>query len=304
MQLGFGVPVSGPWATAANQVEIARRAEELGYASLWTFQRLLYPADASGPRWAPTYRSVTDPVVTLAYLAGRTSRIRLGVAVLNMPWFSPVLLAKQLTALDLVSDGRLDAGLGLGWSREEYAAAGVSYEGRGRRAEEFLRCLTAIWTDEPVAFSGEFYLMPPAYVEPKPVQRPHPPLLLGGSSEPALRRAGRLTAGWISGSGQDLAGIGDAIGTVRAAAVEAGRDPGGLRFVCRGVVRLRPGGRPDRRPLTGSLEEIRADLNDLAAAGVTEVFVDLNFDRDIGSSDADPKAAMQRAHELLDALAP
>jgi probable F420-dependent oxidoreductase len=305
--MGFAVPVAGSWATPANQVELARRAEELGYASVWTFQRLLFPADPAGPdaaRWRPVYRRVHDPLVTLAYLAGHTSRVRLGVAVLNMPWFSPILLAKQTATLDAVSGGRLDLGLGLGWSREEYAAAGVPFDRRGARAEEFLACLRALWTEDVVDFHGEFHDVSRAYVEPKPVQRPHPPLLLGGSAEPALQRAGRVADGWISSSGQDLASIGSAIRVVADAATAAGRDPAALRYVCRGVVRLRTETGDQRRPLTGSLEQILADCAVLAEQGVTEMFVDLNFDADIGVVDADPAASMARAHELLDALAP
>jgi probable F420-dependent oxidoreductase len=306
--IGFAVPLAGSWATPANQVELARRAEELGYASVWTFQRLLFPADREGPdaaRWQPVYRSVHDPLVTLAYLAAHTTRVRLGVAVLNMPWFSPILLAKQAATLDAVSGGRLDLGLGLGWSRQEYAAAGAPFERRGARAEEFLACLKALWTEDLVDFHGEFHDVSRAHVDPKPVQKPHPPLLLGGSAEPALRRAGRVADGWISSSGQDLASIGSAIKVVADAATSAGRDPGALRFVCRGVVRLRTGtDAVDRRPLTGSLDQIRADCAQLAEHGVTEMFVDLNFDRQIGTVEADPAASMARAHELLDALAP
>ncbi len=307
MQMGFAVPLAGSWATPANQVEVAQRAEELGYASLWTFQRLLFPADREGPdaaRWQPVYRSVHDPLITLAYLAAHTSRVRLGVAVLNMPWFSPILLAKQSASLDAVSGGRLDLGLGLGWSKQEYDAAGAPFERRGARAEEFVACLKAIWTEDPVDFSGEFHRVAGAHVDPKPVQRPHPPLLLGGSAEPALRRAGRVSDGWISSSGQDLAAIGAAIRVVADAAAEAGRDPATLRFVSRGVVRLRPEVTGERRPLTGSLEQIKADVAEVAEQGVTELFVDLNFDGEIGVVDADPGASMARAHELLDALAP
>ena len=307
MQIGFAVPVAGSWATPGNQVAVARRAEELGYASLWTFQRLLFPADRDGPdadRWRPVYRSVHDPLITLAHLAAHTTRVRLGVAVLNMPWFAPILLAKQTATLDAVSGGRLDLGLGLGWSREEYAAAGAPFDRRGERAEEFLACLKALWTEDVVDFHGEFHDVTRSHVEPKPVQRPHPPLLLGGSAEPALRRAGRVADGWISGSGQDLASIGSAIRVVAEAADAAGRDAGSLRYVCRGVVRLRAGLTGERRPLTGSLEQIREDCAALAGNGVTEMFVDLNFDGDIGVVDADPAASMDRAHELLDALAP
>ncbi len=303
MEIGFAVPVSGSWATPENQVRIARRAEELGYHSLWAFQRLLFPAEPA-TKWAEAYRSVQDPVVTLAYLAGHTERVRLGVAVLNMPFFSPALLAKQAATLDVVSAGRLDLGLGLGWSREEYAASGVPYEHRGRRGEEFLRALHALWTEEVAEFHGDFYDFPPVRLSPKPVQRPHPPVLLGGAAEPALRRAGRLADGWISSSGADLSRLKEPIATVKEAARAAGRDPESLRFVCRGVVRVGPPGNPERRPLTGSYEEIRGDLDMLRAQGVTELFYDLNFDPGIGSPDADPAASMRRAEEALEALAP
>lgn len=304
MQLGFAVPVSGPWATPDNQVAIARRAEELGYHSLWTFQRLLYPVDAADPRWIPSYRQVADPIVTLAYLAGHTERARLGVAVLNTPWYSPILLAKQLASLDQVSHGRLDVGLGLGWAPEEYQAACAEFARRGARSEELVRCLSALWADDPVEFRGEFFEVPPSHVAPKPVQRPGPPILLGGFAPAALSRAGRLCDGWVSSSRADLGALGESIAQVRKAATEAGRDPDALRFVCRGVVRLRPPGAPDRRRLTGAVDEVRADMADLAAQGVTEMFLDLNFDPDVGGPDTDAAASLRRAHEALEAFAP
>jgi probable F420-dependent oxidoreductase len=312
VQLGFAVPVAGSWATPDNQVTVARRAEELGYASLWSFQRLLFPADPQeqqNPRWQPTYRSVHDPLVTLAFLAAHTTRARLGVAVVNMPWYSPLLLAKMVSTLDAVSGGRVDLGLGLGWSPMEYAAAGAPFERRGARSDEFLECLAAIWTDDPVDWHGEFHDVGPAHVHPPPVQRPHPPILLGGAAPAALRRAGRLTQGWVSSSGQDLASIGSSNELVRAAARDAGRDDAALRFVCRGVVRVREPGRDEasagqRRLLTGPLEQVRADLETVAAQGVTELFVDQNIDRQIGSPDAHPAESMDRAQEVLEALAP
>ena len=141
------------------------------------------------------------------------------------------------------------------------------------------------------------------------MQRPRPPILLGGLSEPALRRAGRLADGWVSSSRADLTTIGASIDVVKAAAAAAGRDPRALRFVCRGVVRVRDDAAAgaadgDRRPLTGSYDQIRADLADLAAQGLTEVFVDLNFDPEISGPGADPDRAVARAVEILDALAP
>ncbi len=301
MLLGFAVPISGSWATAANCVHVARRAEALGYSSLWTFQRLLSPVEGDAPVLDPQYRSVHDPLITLAHLAGHTTTARLGVAVVNMPYYAPIVLAKLLTTLDHVSGGRLDVGLGNGWLAEEFEAVGVSPARRGARADEHLRCLRAIWSQDVVEHEGDFYRVPRARVDPKPVQRPHPPLLLGATAEPALRRAGRLADGWISGSRADLARIDEPIGIVRRAALDAGRDPESLRFVCRGVVRA---GATTRAPLAGSFDDIRADLAALGEKGVTETFVDLNFDPEIGSPDVDPAIALQRAEEVLEALAP
>jgi probable F420-dependent oxidoreductase len=299
--LGFGLPVSGSWATPANWVRIARRAEELGYSSLWTFQRLLSPLDGGDPVLAPQYRHVHDPLAVLAHVAGHTSAVRLGVAVVNMPYSAPIVLAKTLTTIDHLSDGRLDAGLGIGWLPPELEAAGTTAARRGARAEDYLKCLRAIWTDEIVDYEGAFYRVPRSRVDPKPVQRPHPPVLLGGGADAALRRAGRMADGWISSSQADLTRIDESIDKVRTGAVEAGRDAEALRFVCRGVVKVRTG---ERAPLTGSLDDVRADLADLAAKGITETFVDLNFDPTIGNPEADAAASMDRAEEVLEALSP
>ena len=297
MLIGFGLPVSGGWATPENVGRFAARAEELGYHSLWTFQRLLVGADQP---LDPVYRSVLDPVVALAFVAARTSRIRLGVAVVNLPFVSPAYLAKQAATLDVLAGGRLDLGLGVGWSPVEFAATGAPQERRGARAEEYLQVLHALWSGGVSEFSGEFYTVPPSRMAPAPVQRPGPPVLLGGSAPAALRRAGRLAAGWISRSGTDLSRIAEDIAVVRMAAAKAGRDPAEVRAVCRGV--LRPG---TRGPLlSGSVEQIRADSERLGEQGVTELFYDLNWDPLIGSPDADPDAATQRAEELLVALAP
>jgi probable F420-dependent oxidoreductase len=302
LRLGFGLPVSGSWARTSNLVRIATRAEELGYDSLWAFQRLLHPAEGD---WGPMYRAVQDPLVTLAHIAALTERPRLGVAVVNAPFYSPILLAKQLSTLDELSGGRLDAGLGLGWAKEEFVAAGVDYARRGARTEEFIACLKAIWTEEVVSFDGEFYRMPAAVVDPKPLQRPHPPLLLGGTAERALRRVGRIADGWISSSRHDLRGIGADLELMRGAARDAGRDPDQLRFIVRGVLTLtdEPAG-ADRRPLQGDAGQIREDYERLAGEGVTELFIDPNFDPEVGSPDADPAASMRRAEQLLTAFAP
>lgn len=299
MRMGFGIPVSGSWATPDNVVEVARAAERLGYTSLWSFQRTLFPADNPIP---VPYRSVHDPLAISAYVAAVTERIRIGIAIVNLPFYAPIVLAKALTSIDLLSSGRLDAGLGLGWSPDEFTAAGVPMAARGRRADEYLACLRTIWTEELVEFHGEFYDVPRSHVDPKPRQRPHPPVLLGGSAEPALRRAGRLADGWISASRFPAAQVPDAVATIRSAAAEAGRDAGSVRVVVRGSVKVRD--RDEDTALTGTVEKIRRDMADYARHGVTELFVDLNFDERIGTPDAEPRESMRRAHQALEAFAP
>ncbi len=307
MRIGFGLPVAGAWAHPETLADFASRADDLGYDSLWAFQRLLVPADDEP---APVYRSVLDPLVSLGFAAARTSRIRLGVSIVNIPFVSPALLAKQAATLDVLSGGRLDLGLGLGWSPVEFTASGADTARRGARAQEFLAALSTLWSDEVSEFHGEFYEIPPSRMAPKPVQRPGPPILLGGVVPAALRRAGRLAAGWLSSSRANLANISAQAAIVRAAAEEAGRDPALARVVCRGVVQAgafvgatgeRAAGRPR---LAGSYDQIRADTAWLETQGVTEVFYDLNWDPLIGSPDTDPAAATERAGEILEALAP
>lgn len=262
---------------------MARRAEDLGYASAWVFQRLFYPLAprneyyGSPGAWPEAFRSALDPVVALAWAAAHTRTLRLGVSVLVMPFYQPLVLAKQLATLDVVASGRLDVGVGVGWSVDEFEAAGVPADRRGARADEFLKVLTAAWGDDPVEFAGEFYRIPRAHVRPKPVQRPRPPLLVGGYSEAVLRRAATLADGYTGGN-IPLADLEGVVARVRSAARAAGRNPDGFPIVCRGSFRLtaEPLG-AGRRALWGSADEIRDDVARYAAAGVTELFLDPNF---------------------------
>jgi len=304
MKIGFGAPVSGAWATPGNLAAFAARAEQAGYDSLWAFQRLLVPV---GSALEPVYYSVLDPMVALGFAAAGTSRIRLGVAVVNFPFMSPTVLAKQAATVDVLSGGRHELGLGIGWMPEEFEATGASMRGRGARTEEYIAVLRALWADGVSRFSGEFYSVPAGCADPSPAQPGGPPVLLGGSARPALERAGRLADGWVTSSRTDLSRIEDGIEVVRSAARDAGRDPGTIRIICRGVVRAgaeAPGDGGRRLLLSGSYEQIRADTAWLADHGVTEIFYDLNWDPQIGSPDADPAAAVQRAGEILDTLAP
>jgi probable F420-dependent oxidoreductase len=306
IRIGFGAPVSGAWATPQNIATFATRAEQLGYSSLWSFQRLIIPEDKR-TTMEPVYHSVLDPMATLAYAAAVTSRIRLGVAVINAPFVSPAYLAKQAASLDVLSGGRHDLGLGIGWLPEEFELSDAQMARRGARTAEYIRVLHALWADGPSEFSGEFYRVPRGDVAPKPVQPGGPPILLGGLARPALERVGRLADGWVTSSRTDLSRIAELIAIVKEAAAGAGRDPAALRVICRGVVRAgEPQAGPDRQRLllSGDIGQIRADAESLAGQGVTEIFYDLNWDQQIGSPYVDPVAATERAAELLEALAP
>ena len=304
MQIGFGAPVSGAWATPENLASFATRAEQAGYATLWSFQRLIVPAGSS---MEPVYRSVLDPYAALTYAAAVTSTIRLGTAIVNLPFVSPAYLAKQAASLDVLSAGRHDVGLGIGWMPEEFTVSGADMARRGARTAEYVAVLRNLWTRDVSEFSGEFYTVPPGRMLPKPVQPGGPPVLLGGMARPALERIGRIADGWLTSSRTDLSRISAGIAVVRDAAVAAGRDPAMLRVICRGVVRA---GAPafaedgSRLLLSGHVDQIREDADWLSKRGVTELFYDLNWDPLVGAPDADPAAAIARAGELLDALAP
>ncbi|MBB4909710.1 LLM class flavin-dependent oxidoreductase [Actinophytocola algeriensis] len=293
MKIGLGAPVSGAWATPDTLTNVAVRAEELGYDELWTFQRLLVGTE---DHLDPVYQSVLDPLLPLSFAAARTTRIRLGVALVNLPFISPVHLAKQAATLDVLSGGRFDLGLGTGWSRTEFTATGADKARRGHRAEEFVKVLHTLWHDDPASFEGEFYTIPPSRMRPRPVQPGGPPILLGGVVKPALQRAGRVAAGWMSRSATDLDHIADDIAVVKNAAP----DPDRTRIVVRGVVR--PGPRDGR--LTGTYDEIRADADWLGEQGVTDLYYDLNWHDRIGNPDVPLEEATEQAMTIIEALRP
>ena len=164
MKIGFSLPNIGPIGTAEAITKVAQRAEALGYSSLWTIERLLYPLKLQRPypgtpdgHLPEIYKQALDPLDALTYVAAQTKKIKLGTSVLDMPYHNPVVLARRLTTLDVLSNGRLLVGLGLGWNKDEMDATGADMTKRGALADEFLPLLKAIWTDESSRISRKVF---------------------------------------------------------------------------------------------------------------------------------------------------
>ena len=189
---------------------IARRADELGYESVWIWEHVVYPKVIRSkypytPDGAPPFADhrTLDPFVTLAHIAAVTSRIRLGTNIFILPLRNPFLTARAVVTLDVLSRGRVILGAAVGWLEEEFALLGQDFSTRGARADECAQVLRALWTQDDPEFHGRHFDFGSVKFEPKPVQKPHPPILFGGESKAAMRRAARLGDGWLSSGGID-----------------------------------------------------------------------------------------------------
>jgi probable F420-dependent oxidoreductase len=284
MRLGFALPNIGSVATAEAVSKAAQRAEALGFDSLWTVERLLYPLKPQTPYpvtpdglLPEPYKYALDPLETLTFAAAQTKTIALGTSVLDMPYYNPVLLARRLTTLDFLSNGRLQVGLGLGWSKDEMDAAGADMKQRGAMADEFIQVLKAIWTTNPVEFHRKFYHVPKSYINPKPVQRPHPPIYLAAFAPPAMKRLAKMADGWnpVAIPTEGMAQMFDGI---KQQAKEAGRDPSSLKMIVRANLDIteKPLGK-ERTIFAGTLEEVKEDLAACSKIGAHEVFLDPTF---------------------------
>lgn len=223
MKFGVSLGVANP----KYHADIVVTADELGFESVWLPEHLIFPVDMHGSPHpgselppVPPETPVFDAFAYLSHLAALTQRIRLGTHVYLPALRHPFVFARAVQTLDLVSAGRAEVGVGTGWLAAEYAAVGVEFTTRGRRTDETLTIARRLWTEDAVSHDGEFYRFDPVKFEPKPVQKPHPPLHIGGESDAALRRAVRHEAGWI-GLGHTLDSIGDPISRLRAFAEAA-----------------------------------------------------------------------------------
>ncbi|MFI9357905.1 LLM class F420-dependent oxidoreductase [Streptomyces lydicus] len=281
IRLGLGLPQMRQYDIGRDVPDVARAAEETGYESLWVFERVLFPEPATqglynipGLPWPDDYRSVADPLVTLALAVAATRRARLGTSVLVAPLHVPFQLARGLASLDAASGGRVVAGLGSGWSLDEYAAAAVApFEQRGQVLDEVIDVCRAVWGPDPVEYEGALTTVAPSVVGPKP-KGPLPILLPAGSPR-ALRRLVDRADGWMP-VGMGAEALAGQWRQLQELAAERGRkEP--VQSVLR--VNTQHTGKnyegADRRPFQGSVAQIVEDLHAHAAVGVEEILIDL-----------------------------
>lgn len=231
MRFGLFAPVISPSNDAAYLSVLARGAEERGFHALWLGEHVVlfdeyeaeYPYAEDGRIPIGGERGLLEPVTALAFIAAQTERLRLGTGICLVPQRNPVYTAKEIAALDYLSGGRVDFGVGIGWLEEEFKALGVPFAQRGARCREYLAVIESLWRDEVSSFSGEFYELPPCRQYPKPIQQPGPPIWFGGESDAALRRTADLGQGWY-GFNTDVAETTQRLARLDALLAERGRN--------------------------------------------------------------------------------
>ena len=281
MEFGVNLPNMGVLATPENLRILAIRAEELGFDHLWISDHVIYaenitsyyPYNPSSPHVDPEV-TYLEPLSVLCYLAGCTQRIKLGPHVLILPYRNPVLAAKMIATLDYLSAGRVILGVGVGWMEEEFVALGQdTFSQRGKVSDEYIRIFKELWTKDDPEYQGDYYQFSGFKFYPKPVQKPYPPIWVGGHSPGALRRAARLGDGWLPAgtrppSDLEPEEMGGLITELRGMTEKAGRPREAVEVMFSGNLFFDP---PQGHPggiLTGTTDKIVADIAQYQQVGV------------------------------------
>ena len=285
LSFGLDVGVYGRLATREHILELARLAEESDFDSIWVADHVIFPAtftsrypyNASGR--FPVNMSLEpllEPIATMGVLVGATKRVRIGTAVLVMPYRNPVLLGRMLVTLDVLSGGRMILGAGVGWLAEEFAALDArDFSARGKVTDEGLEIVRRLCQGGEVAFQGTHYQLDPVISSPGSVQRPHIPMLIGGTTRPALERVARLGDGWIS-TDMRPERLAKRLDTLRGLCAAQGRDFAALSLTHKVFINIgeaRRDAQGDRELGTGSAAEISEDLRRLVDLGFRNVIV-------------------------------
>jgi probable F420-dependent oxidoreductase len=217
IKLGLFSMTTGPCSYPEGATRVARAAEAAGFESLWGGEHVVLPDPQAPPSPLAPRDRIADPVVTLAFVAAVTTRVRLGTGIIILPQRNPLVLAKELATLDVLSQGRLIVGIGVGYLEAEFRALGAPFEDRGRVADDYLAAMRAIWTQAEPAHRGPFAAFERVQAHPQPVQQPTPPIVIGGHTPPAFRRAVMQGHGWY-GFALDAAGVTRCVDGLREAA--------------------------------------------------------------------------------------
>jgi len=308
MKFGLSTLTRGLLTTREAYQAVARAAEAAGFDFLSVSDHIVVPAElksaypyaVGGVFGAAEHGHCLDQLATIAFLAGSTERLRLLTSVLVVPHRPAILAAKLLATIDVLSKGRLIVGAGAGWMREEFALLDLPFEARGSVTDEYLEAFRELWTKDRPAYSGKHVRFADVLFYPKPLQRPHPPIWIGGESPAALKRAVRLANAWYPGNNNQRrpldtpARLAAAVAALRVDCEQAGRDPGqlGISLLVQDPFQWSAHKTQDgsgRRLFTGSSDEMVGDAGALAAIGVCHVAVRLG-----GQSIADAVARIER----------
>jgi probable F420-dependent oxidoreductase len=271
MQFGLSLPHFQQVASPEAIRRVAQRAEQMGYDGIWVSDHIVIPASAVDRFGSVFY----EPLTVLAYAAACTTRIRLGTTVIILPYRNPVVTAKVLSTLDVLSGGRVTAGMAVGWTEDEFKALGVPFQERGALSDEYLAAFKTLWTQEKPAFHGQYVHFENIAFEPKPVQKPHIPIWIGGNSKRAIRRAVALGDGWHP-TRPLVEDVRAGVAYLRDVCAQRGRDPKSLQIAVRQPLKFYDGAAASikRRPLLGSTQKIIADIGQYQAAGVQYFMLD------------------------------
>ncbi len=231
MKFGLAFANTGPFAELPGLIDVATAAENAGIESLWTVEHVIWPTQyGSAYPYSPTGKmpgdktsAIPDPLIWLAFVAARTTSLVLGTGILILPERNPLVLAKEVATLDRLSGGRLQLGIGVGWLEEEFVALGIPWEDRGRRTDEYMEAMRALWASDDATYQGDFVSFTDVSSNPKP-HGASVPFVIGGHSKAAARRAGRLGDGFFPGRGS-IAELAELVDVVHQSAADAGRNP-------------------------------------------------------------------------------
>jgi probable F420-dependent oxidoreductase len=292
LELGWSLPSRGPLARVDVLTRLARTADTLGYSVVTISDHIVlptrssapYPYDNTGAFPGGSQQAYMEPISLAAWLLAATRRVRVAISVLVVPYRNPVVTAKQLATVDVLSGGRLIVGVGVGWWPEEFEAlAAPPFAQRGAVTDEYINLMKTLWTEDSPRFEGKHYRIGDVTMLPHPVQKPHPPIWVGGHTEPALRRTATLGDVWhpigLRGpAGLAPAELAEKLARIRALAREAGRNPASIGVAFRGPLDLWPARAKTPaeplRPLAGPPDKVAADIRAYQAAGVDTMIFD------------------------------